>query len=192
MQKYYSDSKENIDRVLAVYPHFPKAKRGHLIVNIPIPGGTNVIALGNNACDRLDIVNIYKITFFKKNKIEIGKIHITSKEERNNFMVLCPEKTCSINYEINDDEYYSGYYRRIHSFDFNNFCDNCGPCYSPQSSLSASDENSGSESEIEECELPKLEHSKSQDPELNKYMKSLNIRHFATQTPSNGYNCLIS
>ena len=93
LQQYYAESKENIEEVLAIYRHYPSAKRGHLIVNIPIPDRTNVIAFGNVACDRLNITNIYKITFFDKDKKEIGKKHMVTKEERNNFMVLCPEQT---------------------------------------------------------------------------------------------------
>ena len=72
-QQYCAASKENIEEVLAVYRHYPDTKRGHLIVNIPIPDRTNVIAFSNNACDRLDITNIYKITFFDKDKKEVEK-----------------------------------------------------------------------------------------------------------------------
>ena len=188
-QQYCAASKENIEEVLAVYRHYPDTKRGHLIVNIPIPDRTNVIAFSNNACDRLDITNIYKITFFDKDKKEVGRKSMVTKEERNNFMVLCPDQTRSINYEINDDEFYSGYYRRIHSFDFNTFCDNCGPCSTPELSPSVSNENCESESEIDEIEPICDEDPESVRSDLKQFAKEINSRHFATQTPSN--NCAI-
>jgi hypothetical protein len=90
LQQYYAISKENIESVLAVYKHYPESKRGHLIVNIPVPEGTNVIAFGNNACDRYGCANIYNIIFFDTNKKEIERKQIGTKEERNNFMVICP------------------------------------------------------------------------------------------------------
>jgi hypothetical protein len=185
LQRYYAISKENIESVLAVYKHYPNSKGGHLIVNIPVPDGTNVIAFGNNACDRYGCANIYNITFFDKNKKEIEKKQIGTKEERNNFMVICPGQTRSINYEINDDELYTGYYRRIHSFDFNSICDDCGPCSSPEQSPSISGESESEESDSDE---PPLYSISSQSPDEDRFNP---VTNFEIQEKPDEISCQI-
>jgi hypothetical protein len=148
LNQYYLSSKENIDEVLAVYKHFPGLKRGYRIINIPIPEGTNVIAFGNEACDRRDAV-IYDINFYNKNHQKIKYLCMGLEWERNNFMVLCPENTSYIYYGINEYESYPQDIERLHDFNFKDFCEDCGPASTSESSFSDYPEEFETESENE-------------------------------------------
>jgi len=77
LSAYYEASKANLDAQLALYDHDPSTKRDYTLMNIYVPPGTNVIAVGNNACDRLGATS-----------------------ERNNFMLLVPPETFFMDYEI--------------------------------------------------------------------------------------------
>ena len=131
IKKYYLDSRLNIKKVLAVHKHEPSAKGGHRIIRLPVPQGTNVIAFGNDACDCYKMTNHYEITFYDEKMKVIGSSHKTAKVERNNFMVFTPEKTYSIDYEINDGARQRNYYDRFHDFQLTTFCNLCHPEFDP-------------------------------------------------------------
>ena len=119
LSEYYLTSKENIDRVLAVYSHEPSLKRGHLITKIAIPAETNVVAFGNDACDELDSDNLYDIYFFCEKRKLIEQVTVKASVERNNFMLIVPENAKSLDYGINDDG------RNVHNFGLTNDCRLC-------------------------------------------------------------------
>ena len=128
LNEYRFNSKLNIEKTLATYEHDPSAKRGHIITRILVPAETNVIAFGNDACDRYDMINTYEVAFFNSKRKRIHSIVQLSEIERNNFMVLVPEKTHYINYSINfdtdeaDDDYY---FDKVHDFRFRQNCFHC-------------------------------------------------------------------
>jgi hypothetical protein len=131
LAQYYKESKLNIKKVLAVYNHEPSAKGGYRIIRLPIPIGTNVIAFGNDACDCYDMTNHYEITFYDEEMAVIGSEHKTAKFERNNFMLLVPENTRSIDYEINESSWQYQRYDRYHDFQLTMFCNFCHPEFDP-------------------------------------------------------------
>ena len=117
LQPYYAASKKNIESVLMVYNHDPDSKHDYTLTNIYIPPETNVIAFGNNACDRRGPNQNYYVKFYNFEKKLIEKKEICAQSERNNFMVLVPPKTFFIEYVIGDYAY--------HSFAFGPHCYRC-------------------------------------------------------------------
>jgi len=88
LSAYYEASKANLDAQLALYDHDPSTKRDYTLMNIYVPPGTNVIAVGNNACDRLGADRYYKVQFFNFSKTMIEEKKVCATSERNNFMLL--------------------------------------------------------------------------------------------------------
>ena len=117
LKPYIAASKENIESVLMVYDHDPGCKRDYTITNVYVPPGTDVLAFGNDACDRYGPNQYYDVKFYDFNKNLIEKKEIRAYSERNNFMVLVPPKTFFIEYVIGD--------YAIHSFAFGPKCYRC-------------------------------------------------------------------
>ena len=117
LSAYYEASKANLDAQLALYDHDPSSKRDYTLMNIYVPPGTNVIAVGNNACDRLGADRYYKVQFFNFSKTMIEEKKVCATSERNNFMLLVPPETFFMDYEI-------GRYN-VHDYDFGPRCTYC-------------------------------------------------------------------
>jgi hypothetical protein len=117
LSAYYEASKANLDVQLALYDHDPSSKRDYTLMNIYVPPGTNVIAVGNNACDRLGADRYYKVQFFNFSKTMIEEKKVCATSERNNFMLLVPPETFFMDYEI-------GRYN-VHDYDFGPRCTYC-------------------------------------------------------------------
>jgi hypothetical protein len=123
---YVLKSKKNIDVILAVYEHNPSAKRGHKISRIFVPPGSNVVAFGNDACASYDVTNYYHVDFMGKSKRKISSKTVTAPNKRNNFMLLIPEGTQYINYEINIPVGIThANYLVDHDFEFRDTCREC-------------------------------------------------------------------
>ena len=131
IKQYYLESRLNIKKVFITHKHEPSAKGGHRIVRVPVPEGTNVIAFGNDACDCYDMTNHYEITFYDAEMKVISIEQKTAKVERNNFMIIIPPGTCSIDYQINDNATQRNYYDRFHDYQLTRFCNICRPEFDP-------------------------------------------------------------
>jgi hypothetical protein len=128
LKTYIAASKENIESVLMVYDHDPGWKRDYTITNLYVPPDTNVLAFGNDACDRYGPDRYYDVKFYNFNKDLIEKKKVKAYSERNNFMLLVPPNTFFIKYVIGD--------YAMHSFEFG---PKCYKCYGLDSSSDDSD-----------------------------------------------------
>ena len=131
IKAYYLNSRLNTKKSLVVHKHNPSKKGGYRIIRLPVPEGTDVIAFGNDACDCYNMTNHYEITFFDKEMKVIGNSHKTSKVERNNFMIIPPKDTRSIDYEINDSSAQRKLYDWDHDYQLTHFCNFCHPEFDP-------------------------------------------------------------
>ena len=117
LKTYIAASKENIESVLMVYDHDPGSKRDYTITNLYVPPGTNVLAFGNDACDRYGPDRYYDVKFYNFEKNLLEKKTVRAYSERNNFMLLVPPNTFFIKYVIGD--------YAIHSYAFGPKCCQC-------------------------------------------------------------------
>ncbi len=120
LKNYKIKSKQNIDQILAVYSHFPQTKDDYFMSNLFIPEGTNVIAVGNDACDQILDENYYGFDFFDKDNKQFESDVVYALSVRNNFMIVIPKEAHHFNYSINNDGD-----EREHNFDFKNRCQTC-------------------------------------------------------------------
>lgn len=117
LKAYYEASKANLETELAIYDHSPRFKRDYTLVNIYVPPGTNVVAFGNDACDRYGVDNYYYVKFYNFDKRVIQQREVIASCERNNFMLLVPPNTFYMDYWIGDNA--------VHNFNFGPRCTFC-------------------------------------------------------------------
>ena len=86
-------AKENKLQVLKSVIVSPESKRGYEVVRIRVPEGTQVIAFGNDACDRLGGV-CYYVDYHYQDESEDWTDDIWVDGERNRFMRI-PKQTTS-------------------------------------------------------------------------------------------------
>lgn len=134
LKAYYEASKANLDTVLALYDHDPGCKRDYTMTNIYIPYGTNVLAFGNNACDRYGPNRYYYVKFYNADGKLFKNQEVRATSERNNFMLLVPPTTLYIDYEIGDNA--------VHNFRLGPKCTLCHLSDTDSSSNSDSDSSS--------------------------------------------------
>ena len=130
LKTYIAASKENIESVLMVYDHDPGCKRDYTITNLYVPPDTNVLAFGNDACDRYGPHQYYDVKFYNFDKNLLEKKTVRAYSERNNFMLLVPPSTFFIEYVIGD--------YATHSFAFG---PKCRQCYGLDSETDSDDSN---------------------------------------------------
>lgn len=114
-------SNANLKEMTRVYTHRPRTSKGHKVINMLIPAGTDAIAFLNDASDNLDIINLYCIRFYKSDKTLILEKILTISHERNYFALLIPEGTHYIDFSINDD----GNETRKHDYELKTRCQTC-------------------------------------------------------------------
>jgi len=119
LTKYFQKAKANVVEKLAEYKHHPGFKNGHKILNLKVPKQSNMIAFSNSACDQYG-GSFYFVHFFDQERKLIETKYVDHEKEKNNFMLLVPENTYSIDYEIND---YGA--TADHDFNFGKRCQSC-------------------------------------------------------------------
>jgi len=127
LKEYKEESRKNIERKSVTYKHETSRKNGYKTLNLAIPKSTNVIAIGNAACDCWDMMNRYSVEFYDKNRTLIKIETLRIDFEGNHFMLLVPEGTAFVNYEINYDE--NDFWDNTHDFKLSSVCHECKPDY---------------------------------------------------------------
>ena len=107
-EDYLIKAKENRAAKVKEVSFDPGAKRAYDVIDISIPGGTQVITFGNDACDRLGGC-CYRINFHYHNESHDYTDYICSDSERNIFMIIPKVINNSLpakmDYEIGYDAY---------------------------------------------------------------------------------------
>ena len=105
--EYLEKAKENRASKLKEVIMNPGSKRQYTVENIAVPEGTQVIAIGNEACDRRGGCD-YEITFHYENEKEDYSKNVWAGVERNRFMIKpkqCNSRLLFLDYAIGSEEY---------------------------------------------------------------------------------------
>ena len=123
-KKYLRYLKKN-STILNEFYCNPGFKRNYTIHNFKVPEGANVLTCHNHACDRYDFVQYIITCYYTSDGVEMTKREVrTFRNEENKFIILLPDHTRHIRYEIENRAY-----TRIEHYDGEEKCETCNAMF---------------------------------------------------------------